>query len=144
MSRNSMPKKMRIINTLLISSLAVISLSTIAEETASEEAGQKTGEQAETASKAQQISNSSGNNASNNSATGEADTVRLQSVFVGDKEQPAISYFIPWQGIGTPDKLYWNVEQKHDNALDLVDRDIMLRSMHFYNEMNLEAVEFNE
>lgn len=65
-------------------------------------------------------------------------TVKLESVFVGDKEQPAISYFIPWQGIGTPDKLHWNVEEKHDKALDLVDRDIMLRSIHFYGEMQLE------
>ena len=65
-------------------------------------------------------------------------TVRLESVFVGDKEQPAISYFIPWQGIGTPDKLHWNVEEKHDQALNLVDREIMLRSIHFYEEMNLE------
>ena len=65
-------------------------------------------------------------------------TVKLESVFVGDKEQPAISYFIPWQGIGTPDKLHWNVEEKYDKALDLVDRDIMLRSIHFYEEMQLE------
>ncbi|MEX1033542.1 MAG: hypothetical protein WDZ30_09290 [Cellvibrionaceae bacterium] len=65
--------------------------------------------------------------------------IRLESVFVGDKEQPAISYFIPWQGIGTPDKLIWNVEEKHDKALDVVDRDIMLRSIHFYGEMKLEA-----
>ena len=70
-------------------------------------------------------------------------TVRLESVFVGDKEQPAISYFIPWQGIGTPDKLHWNVEEKHDKALDLVDREIMLRSIHFYEEMQLENPEQN-
>jgi len=65
-------------------------------------------------------------------------TVRLESVFVGDKEQPAISYFIPWQGIGTPDKLHWNVEQKYDDPLNLVDREILLRSIHFYQEMQLE------
>lgn len=66
--------------------------------------------------------------------------IRLESVFVGDKEQPAISYFIPWQGIGAPDKLNWNVEQKHDNALNLVDREIMLRSINIYEEMNLENI----
>lgn len=64
--------------------------------------------------------------------------IKLESVFVGDKEQPAVSYFIPWQGIGAPDKLYWNVEEQHDKALDLVDRETMLRSIHFYGEMNLE------
>ena len=70
--------------------------------------------------------------------------IKLESVFVGDKEQPAISYFIPWQGVGTPDKLYWNVEEKHDKALDLVDRDIMLRSIHFYGEMKLESPDTTE
>lgn len=64
--------------------------------------------------------------------------IRLESVFVGDKEQPAVSYFIPWQGIGAPDKLYWNVEEKHDKALGLVDRETMLRSIYFYQEMDLE------
>lgn len=71
----------------------------------------------------------------------EEPAIKLESVFVGDKEQPAISYFIPWQGIGAPDKLYWNVEEKHDNALDLVDREIMLRSMNIYEEMQLESGE---
>ena len=70
-------------------------------------------------------------------------TLKLESVFVGDKEQPAISYFIPWQGIGTPDNLHWNVEEKHDKALDLVDREIMLRSIHFYEEMQLENPELS-
>jgi len=65
--------------------------------------------------------------------------IKLESVFIGDKEQPAISYFIPWQGIGAPDKLYWNVEEKHDKALDLVDRDILLRSIQLYDEMKLET-----
>lgn len=64
--------------------------------------------------------------------------IKLESIFVGDKEQPAVSYFIPWQGIGAPDKLYWNVEEQHDKALDLVDRETMLRSIHFYGEMDLE------
>lgn len=65
--------------------------------------------------------------------------IRLESVFVGDKEQPAISYFIPWQGIGAPDKLLWNVEEKHDKALETVDRDIMLRSIQLYDQLQLES-----
>lgn len=65
--------------------------------------------------------------------------IRLESVFVGDKEQPAVSYFIPWQGVGTPDKLHWNMEKKHDDELKMVDREVMLRSMQLYNEMQLEA-----
>ncbi len=65
-------------------------------------------------------------------------TILLESTFVGDKEQPAVSYFIPWKGNSTPDKLQWNIEEKHDQTLQLIDRDVMLNSMNMYDEMNLE------
>lgn len=64
--------------------------------------------------------------------------IKLESHFVGDKEQPSVSYFVPWQGPGSSDSLYRNVEEKYDHSLDTVDRDVMLRSMRIYNEMNLE------
>lgn len=64
--------------------------------------------------------------------------IRLESTFIGDKEQPAVSYFIPWQGTRTPDKLQWNIEKKHDGTLDTVDRDVMQRSVTIYGEMQLE------
>lgn len=66
-------------------------------------------------------------------------TILLESTFVGDKEQPAISYFIPWKGNETPDKLQWNLEPKHDQTLQVVDRDVLLNSMNIYNEMDLEG-----
>ena len=66
-------------------------------------------------------------------------TILLESTFIGDKEQPAISYFIPWKGNTTPDKLQWNMEPKHDQTLQVVDRDVLLNSMNIYNEMNLES-----
>jgi hypothetical protein len=65
-------------------------------------------------------------------------TILLESTFVGDKEQPAVSYFIPWKGNRAPDKLQWNIEEKHDQTLQLIDRDVLLNSMNMYNEMNLE------
>ncbi|CAH0992520.1 hypothetical protein SIN8267_02652 [Sinobacterium norvegicum] len=68
--------------------------------------------------------------------------IMLESSFIGDKEQPTVSYFIPWQGLGTPDKLHWNMEAKHDESLSPVDRDVMLRSMRIYDEMNLETQNF--
>ena len=68
----------------------------------------------------------------------EQPAIRLESVITGDKEQPAVSYFIPWQGTKTPDKLQWNVEAKHDGTIQPVDRAVMLRSMKIYDEMNLE------
>lgn len=68
----------------------------------------------------------------------EEPAVRLESTFVGDKEQPAVSYFIPWQGTSTPDKLQWNLQDKHDATLQTIDRDVMLRSINIYEEMNLE------
>lgn len=68
----------------------------------------------------------------------DAPTLYLESTLVGDKEQPTVSYFIPWKGTGTPDKLHWNLEQKNDKTLELIDRDVMVRSMSIYNELNME------
>lgn len=65
-------------------------------------------------------------------------SIRLESTFVGDKEQPAISYFIPWKGSETPEKLQWNLEPKHDQTLQVVDRDVLINSMNVYNELNME------
>ena len=64
---------------------------------------------------------------------------KLESTFVGDKEQPAVSYFIPWQGTSTPDKLQWNLDVKYDQTLNLIDREVVVRSMNIYDEMNLET-----
>ncbi len=64
--------------------------------------------------------------------------ILLESSFIGDKEQPSVSYFIPWDGIGTPDKLQWQISDKIDRTLDLVDRNVMRRSTAIYQELNLE------
>jgi len=64
--------------------------------------------------------------------------VQLESTFVGDKEQPSVSYFIPWQGLGTAENLYRNIEGRHDQSLQAIDRDVLLRSIKMYNEMGLE------
>ena len=64
--------------------------------------------------------------------------IRLESTFVGDKEQPAISYFIPWKGSEAPEKLQWNLEPKHDQTLQVVDRDVLINSMNVYNELDME------
>lgn len=65
--------------------------------------------------------------------------IKLESHFVGDKEQPAVSYFVPWQGPGSTDKLYQKQEDKYEQSIDTVDRDVMLRSIEIYEEMNLEG-----
>ncbi len=64
--------------------------------------------------------------------------IKLESNFIGDKEQPLVSYFIPWNEIGTPDKLRWNIDAKNDKTLALVDRKVLLRSSSMYQEMKLE------
>ena len=71
-------------------------------------------------------------------AEAEDNLIRLESRFIGDKEQPSVTYFVPWQGTDSPDDLKWKIERKNDDTLNLVDRDIMLRSMNIYNEMHLE------
>ena len=65
--------------------------------------------------------------------------IKLESSFVGDKEQPAVSYFVPWKGPGGADKMYQKQEDKYEKSIDSVDREVMLRSMRIYNEMNLEG-----
>ena len=72
------------------------------------------------------------------------DSLYLESTFIGDKEQPTVSYFIPWKNTGTPDKLNWNLEEKYDESLELIDRDIMVRSMSIYNELDMEGVQSSE
>ncbi|MGK0248350.1 MAG: hypothetical protein ACI910_001081 [Oleispira sp.] len=64
--------------------------------------------------------------------------IKLQSNFVGDKEQPAVSYFVPWEGPAGNEKLYRKEEDKYEKSIDAVDRDVMLRSMRIYNELKLE------
>ncbi|TQV76940.1 hypothetical protein FLL45_03025 [Aliikangiella marina] len=68
----------------------------------------------------------------------EEQPIEIQSNIIGDKEQPLVSYFIPWQEIGTPDKLQWNIDSKFDKTLDLVDRKVLLRSSNMYEHMKLE------
>ncbi len=65
--------------------------------------------------------------------------IKLQSNIIGDKEQPLVSYFIPWNEIGTPDKLQWKIDSKYDKTLGLVDRKVLLRSVSMYQEMKLES-----
>ena len=65
--------------------------------------------------------------------------IKLESHFVGDKEQPAVSYFMSWQGPGSNEKLYRKQEDKYEKNIDNVDREVMLRSMRIYDEMNLEG-----
>lgn len=77
-------------------------------------------------------------NAKNKSKSDDSE-ILLQSTFVGDKEQPAVSYFVPWKGSESPDKLRWNREPKNDQALDIVDREVMVNSMTIYDEMDLEG-----
>jgi hypothetical protein len=64
--------------------------------------------------------------------------IKLHSNFAGDKEQPAVSYFVPWEGPAGNEKLYRKEEDKYEKSIDAVDRDVMLRSMRIYNELKLE------
>ena len=65
--------------------------------------------------------------------------IKLESQIVGDKEQPAVSYFVSWQGPSSTENLYRKEEDKYEKSIDTVDRDVMLRSMRIYDEMNLEG-----
>ncbi len=64
--------------------------------------------------------------------------IDLESTFVGDREQPSVSYFIPWKPPEGPDKLYRPIKSISGNALDPVDRDVLARNIQFYDELALE------
>ena len=65
--------------------------------------------------------------------------LKLQSNFIGDNEQPLVSYFVPWKGVSSsPDKLEWKLDSKFDKTLNLVDRNILMRTNAIYNTMSFE------
>jgi hypothetical protein len=64
--------------------------------------------------------------------------IDLESTFVGDREQPAVSYFTPWKSPEGPDKLYRPIKSISANVLDPVDRDILSRNIQYYSELSLE------
>ena len=65
--------------------------------------------------------------------------IDLESTFVGDKEQPSVSYITPWKPPEGPSKLYRPIKSLSGNALDPVDREVLARSVQFYNELSLEG-----
>lgn len=64
--------------------------------------------------------------------------LELESNFIGDKEQPNTSYSMPWKAPEGPEKLYRDIDSFNDFLLEPVDRDLLLRSIRFYDELNLE------
>jgi hypothetical protein len=64
--------------------------------------------------------------------------IDLESTFVGDREQPAVSYITPWKPPEGPDKLYRPIKSISANVLDPVDRDVLSRNIRFYSELSLE------
>ena len=64
--------------------------------------------------------------------------IDLESTFVGDREQPSVSYIIPWKPPEGPDGLYRPIRSISANALDPLDREVLARNIRFYNELSLE------
>lgn len=67
------------------------------------------------------------------------EAVDLESTFVGDKEQPSVSYFIPWKPPEGPENLYRSITSVSGRVFEVVDRDVHARAMRFYDELSLEA-----
>jgi len=66
--------------------------------------------------------------------------IDLESTFVGDREQPSVSYITPWKPPEGPDKLYRPIRSIAVNVLDPVDRDVLSRNIQYYSELSLEEV----
>jgi hypothetical protein len=64
--------------------------------------------------------------------------IDLESTFIGDKEQPSVSYITPWKPPEGPSKLYRPIKSISGNVLDPVDREVLARSIQYYNELSLE------
>ncbi|WP_166263269.1 hypothetical protein [Marinobacter caseinilyticus] len=71
-------------------------------------------------------------------ALGQED-IDLESTFVGDKEQPSVSYFIPWKPPEGPERLYRSITSVSGRVFEVVDRDVHARTMRFYDELSLEV-----
>lgn len=66
------------------------------------------------------------------------ESIDLESTFIGDKEQPSVSYITPWKPPEGPSKLYRPIKSVSVNALDPIDRDVLARSIQYYDELSLE------
>jgi hypothetical protein len=66
--------------------------------------------------------------------------IDLESTFVGDREQPSVSYFTPWKPPEGPEKLYRPIRSIAVNVLDPVDREVLARNIQYYSELSLEQV----
>lgn len=64
--------------------------------------------------------------------------IDLESTFIGDREQPSVSYITPWKPPEGPEKLYRPIRSISGNALDPVDREVLARSVRYYDELSLE------
>jgi len=69
------------------------------------------------------------------------ESIDLESTFVGDREQPSVSYITPWKPPEGPDKLYRPIKSIAVNVLDPVDRDVLDRNIRYYGELSLEQVQ---
>ena len=75
---------------------------------------------------------------------GAQERIDLESTFIGDREQPSVSYFIPWKPPEGPDRLYRPIKSISGNILDPVDREVLARSIWFYDELSLEGSDNRE
>jgi hypothetical protein len=66
--------------------------------------------------------------------------IDLESTFVGDREQPSVSYITPWKPPEGPEKLYRPIRSIAVNVLDPVDRDVLARNIQYYSELSLEEM----
>jgi hypothetical protein len=66
------------------------------------------------------------------------ESIDLESTFIGDREQPSVSYITPWKPPEGPSKLYRPIQSISGNVLDPVDRDVLARSIQYYGELSLE------
>lgn len=68
-----------------------------------------------------------------------APTLHLETNVVADREQPKVSYFIPWKSTGGLDELHWKLDPRNDETLRVIDRNVLLRASGLYNSLDMES-----
>lgn len=67
------------------------------------------------------------------------DVIVLESTFTGDREQPAVSFFIPWQDPSGPDSLFVPVRSQMFFGLNEADQKELNRLYTYFANLDETA-----
>lgn len=69
----------------------------------------------------------------------DAPSLHLETNVIADREQPKVSYFIPWKSTRGLDGLHWKLDPRNDDTLRVIDRNVLRRASGLYNSLDMEV-----